>query len=319
MEQRGGYRTPLHIAVANDNLDDVNKILSSMSDDEKKVAVNTKTNGGKTPLTLLIKTQDESETWFGHKKSLTCKPTFNTVIFDALFDYSSHESITDLMVAAADCKIPGAVYHISTRLIPRNKSVEDLTRMANSISSIPPSQALTDNEQKDILKLIDSRKQQLTTGGYRRRKTKSRRTKSRKTKRHRKTRSLQRAKSQRGGMFGWSNNDRMNKLLTENPSVDITQICKDTNEKLKELFRSLADVQDKILYNKNFTEIIRLEKTVDGQTPLQQFATVRGINHIVKEYIEELREPLRAAKLGSQRTFIMNQFRDNIEIAISET
>lgn len=317
MEQRGGSRTPLHIAVANDNLAEVNNILSSIPENEKRVAVNAKTNGGKTPFTLLIKTQDESETWYGHKKTLTCKQTFNTAIFDALFPYSSHDSINDLMIAAADCKIPGAVYHISKQLIPLNKSVVDLEHMATSISNTPTSRALSDSDKEGILALIDSRKQQLTTGGYRRRKTKSR--KSRKTKRHRKTRSLQRAKSQRGGMFGLSNNDNVIRLLTKNPTVDITQLCKDTNGKLRHLYRSLVMHQETGAFNKNLTEIIRLEKTVDYQTSLEQFATVRQINHIVKESIEEVRDILARAQQGSQRTSFMNEFRDNIENAISET
>lgn len=155
-------------------------------------------------------------------------------------------------------------------------------------------------------------------GGYRRRKTKSR--KSRKTKRHRKTRSLQRAKSQRGGgLFGWSNNDGVIRLLTKNPTVDITQLCKDTNEELKDLYRSLVMHQETVAFNNNLKEIIRLEKTVDYQTSLEQFATVRQINHIVKESIEKVREVFARAQLGSQRTFIMDQFRDNIKKAISET
>jgi hypothetical protein len=106
--QRGGIfglsRSNLHEAIVNNNDDAVREIIRTMSEDEKRKQVNAVTAGGKTALSLLVKTQNESKGLFGTKPKI-CTNEINQAIYSMLIPYANEATKASLAAAIVDCPI----------------------------------------------------------------------------------------------------------------------------------------------------------------------------------------------------------------------
>jgi len=117
---------------------------------------------------------------------------------------------------------------------------------------------------------------------------------------------------QRGGnWFGLSINDTIITRLKKYPNVDITPLCVEAKSMLVDLFREVSCREN---FNNKLNTI--LSYTFDNKTSLEQFKTVRDINHIVKDCIGGMINTVTTAELGYRRDHIMNTFRKRIDSVI---
>lgn len=109
LNQRGGIfglsRSKLHEAIVNNNDDAVREIIRTMSEDERRKQVNAVTAGGKTALSLLVKTQNESTGIFGTKPKICSNNFLNRSIYSMLIPYANDATKASFAAAIADCPI----------------------------------------------------------------------------------------------------------------------------------------------------------------------------------------------------------------------
>jgi len=104
--QVGGRRSDLQDAVATDNEINFNILWDRMSEEERAREVNAVTAGGKTALSLVIKTQDESIGFFGTKPKI-CNSKINHYMLDTMYPYATVETVQTMLNAQEDCRTRG--------------------------------------------------------------------------------------------------------------------------------------------------------------------------------------------------------------------